>query len=268
MNMLKAIEKRRSVRTFTEAPLSADELAQIDRAIASARNPLGGNFTIRRAHFGDGGVKSPGSYGLIKGATDWLMLAVAPGDNDAMAAGFTLEQIVLNLTEIGLGTCWIGGTFKSGDFADFKDWPEGQKLEIVVPFGYSAGTRLLERIERLAARSDSRKPFVRLFFDNDFATPLDENSSFGKSLAAVRPAPSSLNSQPWRALVKGDTVHFYSSMHRRMSLFDMGIALCHFKAGEEAHGYDGAFFTGSEAPTAPDGWRYIMSYTRKKETDV
>jgi len=57
----------------------------------------------------------------------------------------------------------------------------------------------------------------------------------------MRLAPSSVNSQPWRALVVGDTVHFYYTPKSNLSLIDCGIGLCHFYEDERFHGHAGRF---------------------------
>ena len=43
----------------------------------------------------------------------------------------------------------------------------------------------------------------------------------------MRLAPSSLNSQPWRAVVDGDTAHFFVAAKARDNYVDMGIGLAH-----------------------------------------
>ncbi|MDE6458444.1 MAG: hypothetical protein K2L31_07600, partial [Muribaculum sp.] len=84
---------------------------------------------------------------------------------------------------------------------------------------------------------------------------------FAEPLEMMRLAPSSVNSQPWRALVMGDTVHFYYLPKSNLSLIDCGIGLCHFYETERFNGNKGTFSGMENAPNAPQGWRYLISYT-------
>ena len=49
-----------------------------------------------------------------------------------------MESLILYATSLGLGTCWIGGTFKKGQFAKAIDLKGDEILPIVLPIGYEA----------------------------------------------------------------------------------------------------------------------------------
>ena len=51
--------------------------------------------------------------------------------------GYEMESLVLYATSMGLGTCWLGGTFKKGQFAKAMEVGEGEVLPIVLPIGYA-----------------------------------------------------------------------------------------------------------------------------------
>lgn len=265
MTIIDAIKLRKSVRSFDGTPLSPQLSQEIEAAIKSAYSPFGNEYTIRLKQFPLKGEFKPGTYGVIKNATDFLLMAIGENDNDALAAGYAMEQVVVRATQLGLGTCWIAATFKGSDFEQGISWPQGQTLRIVSPIGSPADKRsMLEKFTRLAIRSDNRKSFGRIFFDTKFDVPLSEDSTFGMPLQLMRLAPSSTNSQPWRALVREDTVHFYRASDKRIALLDTGIGLYHFMAGEEADGHSGEFHNVADSPQAPDKWIYVTSYTRNK----
>lgn len=206
------------------------------------------------------GDYKPGTYGMIKGAVSFFLLAYASGDEAAISAGFMFEQIVLKAWEMGLGTCWIGATFNGSDFERGQQWPEGEKLKVVSPVGRSAKRSLIEKVARFTVGSDKRKPFESLFFNDDFNHPLSKDTRFGESLDMLRLAPSSTNSQPWRALVDGNTVHFYYIPKSKLSVLDCGIGLCHFSEVEKFQGFKGEFFVAENPPQSAQGWRYLRSY--------
>lgn len=261
MNILEAIKERRSVRTYSGEPLSARQSALLTEAIDEVINPFGGRVTIRLRRYALEGDFRPSTYGVIKGATDFFLVGMADDETSELAAGFCFEQIVLKARQEGLGTCWIAATFKDSDFKGSGEWPEGEKLRIVSPVGVPGNKRMMERLTGWVMRSAARKPFADLFFDGGFDRPLSPDSRYGEALEMMRLAPSSTNSQPWRALVEGDTVHFFCKTSSRCSVIDMGIGICHFYLTEQFRGRDGRLFKTDVITPAPPHLKYICSYT-------
>ena len=179
-------------------------------------------------------------------------------DTAAIAAGFVMERVVLEATRLGLGTCWMAATFRSADFAKGVGALQSVPLRIVCPVGEPSGhSSLRHRLTCIMAGSRKRKPFGELFSDGDFPTPLSPAGRLGEALELMRLAPSSLNSQPWRALVSPDksAIHFYTKAKGDLAMLDLGIGLCHFALGMA---YTAPFFTAADAPPA-HGLRYAIS---------
>ena len=63
MDIIEAIEKRRSVRTFNGIPLSDDIREELLSIIDSSRDPFGGSVTIRLRRFDTKGESRPGTFG-------------------------------------------------------------------------------------------------------------------------------------------------------------------------------------------------------------
>ncbi|MDE5727947.1 MAG: nitroreductase family protein [Duncaniella sp.] len=264
MNIIEAMRLRSSVRTYKSEPLGETELQKLREAIASTYSPFGGDVSIRLGRFDLEGRQRPGTYGSISGASDYLLMAFGEGRVSALSAGFRMEQAVLAATMLGLGTCWLAGTFNGRDFDRGQVWPEGERLRIVSPVGYAADRRrIIERVFRKAAGSDGRKAFSQLFFTDRFRESLPIDSIFAEPLGMLRIAPSSANSQPWRVLVHGDEVSFYTRIDRTLSVLDCGIGICHFDACERFSGHGGEYFRSASPIPAPHGWTYLVSYRRK-----
>ncbi len=260
MNLLEAMKQRRSVRSFNGEPLSEACRSALTGIIRESSSPFGGDVEIRLKEFDARKGFRPVTYGMIKGACDFFLVGFGDGDAAALSAGFRFEQVVLRAWQLGLGTCWIAATFRESDFGAGESWPAGVKLKVVCPVGTAAGKSIVERIARLAAGSKNRKPFDKLFFYGDFSHPVPGSDRYRESLEMVRLAPSSTNSQPWRALVAGGKVHFYCRPNSRWSVLDCGIGLCHFYETERFHGRSGRFLTEADAPQPPDGWKYLSTY--------
>lgn len=263
MNIIEIIKERHSVRSFDGELLSPEMIDKLHKAVESAYDPFGGKVTIRLKEFDLKAGYKPSTYGMIKGATEFFLLGIGSDEASALSAGFKFEQVVLRAWELGLGCCWIAATFKGSDFDKGETWPAGEELKIICPVGVAAKQRVIEKIGRMALGSNKRKPFADLFFTDDFTKPLPEDSHFGEALEMLRLAPSSTNSQPWRALVSGDTVHFYYKPKSEASVLDTGIGMCHFYLAEEYLGRSGDFIKEEPALTAPDNWKYLYSFKEK-----
>lgn len=265
MNILEAIQTRKSVRNYNGETLTPQQHNIVSDSIEKASSPFGGAFTIRLKDYPKESDFKPGTYGVIKGACAYLTMAIGEDDNDALSAGFAMEKVVLDAWAEGLGTCWIAATFKGTDFERDNQWPEGQKLRIVSPIGVPSGKRsVIDRLTRTIARSNNRKPFDELFFYGDVDTPLRQDCTFGEALSMLRLAPSSTNSQPWRAVVTDDTVHFYINSYSRVGILNLGIGLYHFISTEQFYNHEGVFSVGKPDIITPEKWHYVTSYIRKK----
>lgn len=262
MNIIEAIKERRSVRTFNGEGLSQPQIDELVNAITVAESPFVGDVTMRLRSFDLKDGFKPSTYGVIKGASDFFLLGMKDDKQSALTAGFKFEQVILKAWQMGLGTCWIAATFKGTTFNRGETWPEGEELRIISPVGVAAKKTFVEKVTRFAVGSKNRKPFDKLFFRDNFHTPYNPTDRFGEALEMLRLAPSSTNSQPWRALIIGDTVHFYYAPKSKLSVLDCGIGLCHFFLTEKYNNRHGVFEEMADAPTPPDNWVYLTSYSK------
>lgn len=262
MNIIEAMKERRSVRSFNGKALSPETVAALHNAMEESYSLFGGHISIRLKSFDLRGDFKPSTYGVIKGASDFFLMAIGDGEDSDLTAGFQFEQIVLKAWQLGLGTCWIAGTYKGSQFDEREKWPEGESLKIICPVGVPEKPRIMEKMMRLTIGSNNRKPFSELFFEEDFNKHLNPENKYGEALRMLRLAPSSTNSQPWRVLVTGDKVRFYYKPKYPITVIDMGIGICHFYETERFYGFDGTFKKDPEFPAPPEDWKYLISYTR------
>lgn len=263
MNILESIRMRKSTRTFDGNPLSDSDISEINRMLENTASPFGGKvFThIYNVRAGED-VKVPSTYGVIKGARTFMLLGVDESleKQSLISLGYIGEAAVLKATSMGIGSCWLGGTFSRKDFSMAAAMPAGYRTVAVIPVGYPADKdRFLVRLMRKMAGSDSRKPFSELFFEAQWGKPLPEDCTVGVGLEAVRLAPSSTNSQPWRVIVAGDKIHFYYKPGQ-YALIDMGIALYHFIESIGMH----SAVSYEDAPASADPFVYFCTVTIQK----
>jgi nitroreductase len=241
--------------------------------ISSLKAPFGVDARIMMIRAGDGKERVKyGTYGSTGGAGDFLVLAYRDGTLAGEGAAYIFEQAVLYCTSIGLGTCWLGGSFNRKDFKGGVDLEPGEKVRIVSPVGYAAGRkRLWDVFINADGHHRSRKPFDRIFFDHDFATPLTPGAAgpYREPLEMIRMAPSANNFQPWRVVKDEDALHFY---HKKMiggfDDIDMGIALCHFGESCRELGIAGAFKPLPQAPPTKDATYSISWQARPVFTEI
>ena len=276
------IKARYSCRTYRQQPIEGETRHRLASFAASrSAGPFGthARFELVAATAEDrAALKGLGTYGFIKGATGFLIGATRDADKNMEDYGYLLESIILLATDLGLGTCWLGGSFTKSSFASKISARPGELVPAVASVGYIAERpRLVDSVIRLGASSDKRIPWQRLFFEARFDTPLTRQAAgaYALPLEMVRLAPSAHNRQPWRIVRDGDAWHFYlqrthgySESRRRtswtvadMQRIDMGIAMCHFELAARELGLQGRWVNDEPAIVRPDELTtYIVSW--------
>lgn len=262
MNIQDIIEKRVSVRTFNEnRTIPQSDIATLEQAIASVKTPFKGDYKIELKKFDLKGPQSPSTYGTISGASWYLLMGIADNELSALAAGYAMEEVVLKATELGLGTCWMALTFKGSDFAKEAQFDDATPLKIISPVGYAAEKRrFMESITRMSLGSSKRKKMKDLFSEAEFGKEVAEDNVFYKALEMMRLAPSAKNTQPWRALVEGNSIWFYYITKTEAAVLDLGIGLSHFELTMKAEGKTGIWSDAKYAPMHED-YKPMVKYT-------
>lgn len=277
-SMFDVIKERRSVRTYDGRAIEEETIKKILNCMHSAsRGPFGNKVRyelLNFEHMGDTEAKPLGTYGIIKGAN--LYIAGVAEDNDRAMEdfGFCMEKLILGITNLGLGTCWMAGTFKRNNFARKVNLTGNELLPAVTPVGYGMEKRsFIDRSMRFMAGSKNRKNWQELFFLNDINTPLDKKGAgdYGNMLEAVRLGPSGSNKQPWRIIKEKDrnVFHFYLKRTRgygialgkiKIQNIDMGIAMCHFELVADELGKKGRWVENASEMETGD-MEYIVTWS-------
>lgn len=272
----KTIKARHSVRTYEKGGLTARERDRINELMDELTNPFSVKVSFRLLHASTAARSEKlGTYGVIKGANDFIGASVIKGALALEALGYNMETLILYITALGLGTCWLGGSFQRSGFATAMDIKENELFPVISPVGHPADKkRATESIMSWAMKSGQRNEWKKLFFKTDFNTPLtvSEAGSFAFPLEMVRLAPSAVNKQPWRIVQGNNAYHFYEAKSIQDSKqgidiqrVDIGIAASHFHMAVLEKGLPGSFMTLS-APIAsvPKQMEYIFSWVIEK----
>lgn len=269
-----AVVKRYSCRTYDNKPLGAEVKNKLLSYAETLQNPFGPKIRVQLIEKESAAnAKKLGTYGVINGASTYLGVTVVDAPMALEALGYDFEQLVLYATSMGLGTCWLGGTFSRSAFTEAMEIREGELFPILSPIGYPATRKsLAEKIMRTAVKAGSRQPWEKLFYKNNFNTPLvqEESGEYGFPLEMLRLAPSAVNGQPWRVVIEEDKVHFYKKHSATSELsgldmqrIDMGIAMCHFDMAAKEQGMRGSFVMEEPRIKAPSDLRYTASWIRE-----
>ncbi len=278
------IASRFSCRHYLERPIAArerDRLAEL--AATSGPGPFGTvpRFKLLAATQEDrSALRGLGTYGFIQGATGFILGAVKQGAKNLEDFGYLMERLVLLATDLGLGTCWLGGTFTKSSFARRMEMQAGEQMPAVTSVGYMARQRTpQDAIARTVAGSNHRLPWEVLFFDGRTDRPLarEDAGILATALENVRLGPSASNRQPWRIVRQGSAWHFYMQRWRLyrpwtlglagisdMPRLDMGIAMCHFELTVRELGLGGGWRdTPPDLEMAAGRAEYVVSWVEE-----
>ena len=285
------ILQRFSCRTYADVPLSEQDRASLDeQARALVAGPLGTALRFRLAAATEesaDALKGLGTYGFVRGARGFLVGAVSAGDHSLEDYGHAMEQLVLCATGLGLGTCWLGGSFTRGSFARAVQVTGQERVPAVVAVGRipdaaPGGRDARDGFIRRRVGADLRLPWESLFFDGTFAVPLSrrEAGAYAEPLEMLRKGPSASNKQPWRVLRAGGRDGMGAAWHlylqrtpgyrgglagRLLRLediqrVDMGIAMCHFELTARELGLRGKWVDRPPQTACPASCEYVITW--------
>lgn len=204
-----AIALRTSCRQYAGAPSPADWAAL---SYLSGRYSLPGARILLTQVPEDLFTGIVLGYGRITGCTTVAVLAASISEpRSRLNAGIVGEAFVLEATAMGLGTCWVGGTYKRKQLPAIQLRSDETVLALI-----AVG------MPRSAAQPEARrrKALEKLCRGDHRLWP----EELRRAAVAVQMAPSALNLQPWTMSLVGD--RFVIDAPDRQQV-DLGIAVCH-----------------------------------------
>jgi len=213
-----ALRERHSVRSFTDEPLSEPVVEILQAALAQINEETGLAFQLA---LDEPAALSGFKAKLVKfsGARNYIAAVQPEGKEADEYTGYYGEQLVLLAQQLGLNSCWIGGTYKvvNGVYSITL----GQKLALIIALGH--GTTQ-------GTPHSSVAPSV-ISSDYDHA-PL----WFRQGVDAALLAPTALNQQKFRFALAGNAddgtpLVRASTKRGAFTRVDLGIAKLHFEIG-------------------------------------
>lgn len=197
MNLYEAIYVRKSVRNFNMDTLNPQIMDKI-RNHYKELNGIFGNISTDYAILDNrkGQQKLLSLLGVK--APYYMAFYSEDTTRSLMNMGYLMEQMVLYMCSIGVGTCFLGTNRVKKNLFE-KD---GKKLIAIVAFGKSKGLHIRKQSE--ARRLSLEELCIYKEVPRQWMKQL---------LEAARLAPSSMNSQPWRFVVYDNRIHVFSKKH-------------------------------------------------------
>lgn len=235
MDILAAIHQRVSVRSYADRSVDP---ALLERLLSFAGNADHLSDVPPRVALISGVEKVKrvltfmiGSYGLVQNAPH-LLVGVLPeeGEKARIDLGYVLEQAALEATRLGLGTCWITGSYDAEQASDAVKLEPEEVAAAVCALGYPTEKgfgRLHTRVIRRLAGGHRRKPLTEIVFAGRWGQPWSPERADPKLVTLLehaRLSPSAHNAQPWRFIVNEDGVAL--AVVKPMFI-DAGIVMAH-----------------------------------------
>lgn len=276
------IRSRFSCRSYARQPIPETARRVLREAAGTVVvGPLGTSlrFCLAAAEQGDSAaLRGLGTYGFIRNPAGFIVGAVKRRDKNLEDFGYAAESLVLLATDLGLGTCWIGGLFTRSSFSRRVHLGTDERIPAVISVGVIDDEEAARAgaVRRLSG-GHRRLPWESLFFDGGLVTPLTREAagSGAAALEAVRLGPSASNKQPWRILRAQRFWHFFlrrtpgypPGLGRTLfgvedlQRIDLGIAMCHFELTMRELGLEGRWVVRPPATDLPDALtEYTVSY--------
>lgn len=209
MDIMDVIEKRHSVRSYTEQKIEQEKRDVLIELINKFNEEDGINIQILfeepkcfdnfKAH-----------YGKFKNVNNYIALVGTKSDKLDEKLGYYGEEIVLKAQEIGLNTCWVAGTH--GKSASKVEKNEKEVCIISIGYGETQG------VERKS------KSITDVSNHNELSPEW-----FTRGVKAALLAPTAINQQKFYITAKVGEVRIEVKGLGILTKLDLGIVKCHFE---------------------------------------
>ena len=133
MELLEAMERRHSVRSYEDRPLEPEVRAELTGFLAQCSRESGLHMQlVLDEPEAFGGLMA--HYGKFSGVKNYIALVGKKSAQLDELCGYYGEKVVLKAQQMGLNTCWVALTYKKVKSA-FQVGP-GEKLGLVIAVGY------------------------------------------------------------------------------------------------------------------------------------
>lgn len=238
----KGIDIRTSRRTYEDTSIDINKIKSIENLIREINSESNLNIQlIKDEKEAFSNFKS--SYGLITGVRSFIALVGNKNiENVQNKIGYYGELLTLESTNLGLGSCWIGGTYDKKAVENIINVKDNENLYCIIAIGNVKENKNLKE-KLISSFSKNRKPFDKVLISNEKEIPIWVRTG----IEAVIKAPSAINRQPWKYEFNNNTVKVYLEKGKSgYEDIDIGISMAHFELGAKKENYNGKWEYGEK----------------------
>lgn len=219
MELNEAMEKRHSVRKYSDKPLGEDVSRALRDEISACNSESGLHIQlVENEPLAFDGFMA--HYGNFIGVKNYIALVGKKDKDFDEKCGYYGERIVLKAQQLGLNTCWVALTYKKIKGA--YEISKGEKLLAVISVGY--GLR-----QGVPHKSKS---------ENDVSNVSNDSPEwFKRGVKAALQAPTAMNQQKFFIEYDGEKVSAKAAVGFYTKL-DLGIVKYHFEIGSGKKFFD------------------------------
>ena len=279
------IQNRKSARQFTDKKVPEAVCNELEAYYKNACQRLAPGIDTELWIFGDNtrqALEGAAGYNeFLVGAPQYLVLLSEKAELAYENAGFMMEDLVLKLEDMGLGSCWITFT-DSKAVKDALGIDSPMEVAAIAAFGYPQKARKRMRFNILSMSNvdigakrhyfDPKRPVGDMVYLNAWGETQGRDKYIGfyddmlwEAFYAASLSPSYLNRQAYGFVIADGQVVLVSRPDEYNTEIDgklsLGVVMLHFAAAASAWAGKVAWKLGADAKQIelPEGYSVVAS---------
>ena len=230
MELINAINERHSVRQYSDRPIEAELLKELQAEIEACNREgqLHIQLVTNEPKAFDGFMAH---YGKFSGVKNYIALIGKKGNTLSESCGYYGERLALKAQQLGLNTCWVGVSYSKTPGAFVLD--EGEKVACVISIGYGETQGVSHKIKSPKEVSNASDITPRWFNEGAKAALLAPTAVNQQKFYFEYVGFDGEGKKPKVLAKKGTSLVGYT-------LMDLGIAKYHFEIGAGKDNFDWA----------------------------
>lgn len=208
----KLIRERHSVRNYLDKKIEKEKIDILNNLISNINKKEDLNIQLI-VDDKDVFDKFVLSYGRLKGCSNYIALIGKSSKCLEEKLGYNGEKIVLKAQELGLNTCWVGGTYKKSIVKAHIADDETMVCIIAIGYGETNG------------RDRKSKTINEVVISKEYP------DWFKKGVEFALLAPTAINQQKFKFEYLGDSKVKTHIGFGHLTKVDIGIVKYHFELG-------------------------------------
>ena len=212
-NIEKIIRERHSVRRYLDKEIESVKVKELNKLISviNKEEDLNIQLILDDREVFDKFILH---YGRLKNCNNYIALIGKKNDGKLdEKVGYNGEKIVLKAQELGLNTCWVGGTYKKRIVKAIIN--EDERLVCVIAIGYGETSGNVRKSKTIDEVNKSK----------------NYPDWYKKGIEYALLAPTAMNQQKFKFEYLGDNNVRVLSGRGAMTKIDLGIVKYHFELG-------------------------------------